>query len=90
MFTASCDIILGEAIGILVQFGVIGWIETGSTMMSGLRRWDRRGCGFVVWMGGKLPGVLALVFRMWVRGCCLRCLGSVGLVVVVTVGDCNR
>ena len=76
----------GDAIGMRVQFGVVGLMMTGSTMTFGLRRFDRRGGGSLVGIGGTVPGVLARVVRMWLRGCCLRYLGSVGLVVVVTVG----
>ena len=42
MFMASCDIILEDAIGILLQFGATLVINTGSSMMFGLMRGDFR------------------------------------------------
>ena len=92
MLTASCEIMLEDAIGILYEFGVIGVITIGSGMMVGSSRFDRRTGSVLmrdpssILIGGSVPGVLALVTRMCVRGFVRRVRGSVGFVVVVMGG----
>ena len=66
-FTASCDIILGEAKGMRCEFGV-ATNNVGCGVAGMCVRGERRCSGSGLSIGGVVPGVLLRVSRWCVRG----------------------